>query len=160
VGFLLGGFGLAACGDVRSRPPDDGSSSADSGPGSADGGPGRDGGVDASIDAALLCVSPSSTPNPVYRINLFANADGHTGTYNTCPKVGTSLTTTNPQYISCRRWGGEVRDSAGNYNHYWLWTELDQPPGSHGWISAYYIQGEGNDRAYDINTKQEILDCP
>jgi hypothetical protein len=31
-------------------------------------------------------------------------------------------------------------DSDGTrYNHWWLWTDLDFPEGSRGWISAYYV---------------------
>ena len=160
VGLALGGLGVAACGSVVPPGPVDAASDGgktgviidsavvDSPPGDA---PPR-----------MLCVAPASTPNPVYRINLFTTADGHTGPDNTCPKVGSSLTTSNPQSISCRRWGGEVSDSAGNYNHWWLWTELDQPKDlhQHGWISAYYIKDEGNDKAYDINTGQDIAECP
>jgi hypothetical protein len=155
----LAGSGLAACGEVvdRSDPPDDAA---------------VDGGktgilldaavVDAPpVDAPpMLCVAPASTPPASFRINLFRTADGHSGPDSSCARVGSSVTSTNPQSISCRRWGGEVRDSAGNYNHWWLWTQLDQPAGQHGWISAYYIQNEGNDEAYDINTHQNIAACP
>jgi hypothetical protein len=142
VGLSLGGLGLAACGDVVHQDPGDARS-------------------DALVDAMPLCVAPSSTPSAQYKIDLFADAAGRTGPYTMCPTVGTSSTGTNPQYISCRRLGGEVRDSAGNYNHYWLWTALDSPSTHpYAWISAYYIQGEGNDEAYDFYTKQPIADCP
>jgi hypothetical protein len=155
----LAGSGLAACGEVvdRGDPPDDAA---------VDGGK-----TGILLDAAvvdgppmdappMLCVPPASTPPASFRINLFRTADGHSGPDSSCAKVGSSVTSTNPQSISCRRWGGEVRDSAGNYNHWWLWTQLDQPAGQHGWISAYYIQNEGNDEAYDINTHQNIAACP
>jgi hypothetical protein len=59
--------------------------------------------------------------------------------------------------VWCRRWGGEVSDSQGNFNHWWLWTDLDV--GSRGWISAYYIQGQGNDQANDMYTGKPIPNC-
>jgi hypothetical protein len=155
----LFGVGTAACGSVVGG----------SGPGDA----AVDGGktgilLDAAVvdgpppDAPppMLCVAPASTPPASFRINLFTTADGRSGPDSSCAKVGSSFTTTNPQSISCRRYGGEVRDSAGNYNHWWLWTQLDQPAGQHAWISAYYIKNEGNDEAYDINTHQNIAACP
>jgi hypothetical protein len=154
----LAGFGFAACGSVGSHGPDDAVvDSVKTGVlidgGVADGPP---------SDAAppMLCVAPATTPPASFRIYLFATAEGRTGPDSSCPKVGSSFTTSNPQSISCRRYGGEVRDSAGNYNHWWLWTALDQPAGQHAWISAYYIKDEGNDKAYDINTHQDIAECP
>lgn len=56
--------------------------------------------------------------------------------------------------VWCRTWGGLVSDDRGNYNHWWLWTEFDEPVGVTGWISAYYIDGQGNDQA------DGIPDCP
>jgi len=100
-----------------------------------------------------------SHASAVFHINLFANADGHSGTDSSCLTVGTSFTSTNPQSVWCRRLGGVVSGSQG-FNHWWLWTELDQPPGQLGWISAYYIQGQGNDEANDKDTGQPIDACP
>jgi len=99
------------------------------------------------------CVPPPSHPSTTSSISLFADADGHTGTDNSCPKVGVRYAITNPLRAWCRRLGGLVSGSQG-YNHWWLWTELDQPVGALGWISAYYIQGQGNDQA------NGIPDCP
>lgn len=90
-------------------------------------------------------------------INLFQNADGHSGPDNSCPNVGNSGTSSNPQTVSCRRQGGEVSDAAGHVNHWWLWTELDT--GGDGWISAYYIKDQGNEQANDSQTGQQIPDC-
>jgi hypothetical protein len=153
-------IGAAACGNVvHGGMPDD--AAADSGKtgilldAAITDGPPRD-----AAPPPALCVAPASTPPASFRIDLFTTAAGHAGPDGSCAKVGSSLTTTNPQTISCRRWGGEVRDSAGNYNHWWLWTELDQPAGAHGWISAYYIKDEGNDEAYDITTRHDIAACP
>jgi hypothetical protein len=153
------GIGLAACGSVvRSGPSDADVDSSKTGvliDGMVADGPPSD-----AMMPPMPCAPPASTPSPRFKINLFANADGRTGPELSCAKVGSSFTSTNPQTISCRRWGGEVRDSAGNYNHWWLWTELDQPTGAHAWISAYYIKNEGNDEAYDITTRQDIAACP
>jgi hypothetical protein len=115
--------------------------------------------IDSAVDTPL-CVAPSNPPPPTPRVVLFTDADGRTGPDTSCARVGTSLASTNPQYVSCRRWGAEVRDSMGNYNHWWLWTELDQPLKAPAWISAYYIQGQGNDVANDSYNGNPIPDCP
>lgn len=132
----LGSLGLAACGTVK--------------------GEFEDGGTDT-----IECAAPPSWPSAKSYINLFATADGHSGPTDDCPKVGASLTTTNPQYVWCRRFGGLISGSKG-FNHYWLWTDLDQggDANGRGWISAYYIEGQGDDQANDINTGKPIPDCP
>lgn len=103
------------------------------------------------------CSPPSSWPSTKSYVNIWTTAMGKSGIYNGCPQVGQSYTYSNPQYVWCRKWGDEVRDSNGNYNHWWLWTDLDS--GGRGWISAYYIKGQGNDQADDINTGQPIPSC-
>ena len=103
------------------------------------------------------CSAPSGWPGPLSHIALWKNAPGRSGTSNACPQVGSSKTATNPQYIYCRRWGGNVSDSDGNFNHWWLWTDLDT--GGKGWISAYYIAGQGNDQANDMNSGKPIPSC-
>ncbi len=103
------------------------------------------------------CTGPNGWPGPLSHIALWQNAPGRSGSSTSCPQVGSSKTATNPQYIYCRRWGGEVRDGNGNFNHWWLWTDLDT--GGRGWISAYYISGQGNDQANDMNTGHPIPDC-
>lgn len=140
--IALAGFMLAACGAVEPRP-----------------GGGMDGGTQGTIDGAvdtppaMLCVAPVGAPTAKVFINLFADAEGHSGPDNTCAKVGMSYQSSNPQYVFCRRRGGLVSGSQG-FNHYWLWTELDSPLGAPAWISAYYLQGQGNDQA------DGIPDCP
>lgn len=74
--------------------------------------------------------------------------------------MGVSYSSSNPQSVFCRTWGSEVKDSSGNYNHWWLWTELDSPLHAPAWISAYYIKDQGNDQANDIKTGKPIPDCP
>jgi uncharacterized membrane protein len=54
----------------------------------------------------------------------------------------------NKNYLFCKAWGGMVTDSSGNYNHWWLWTDLDNH-GGQGWVSAYYLKNWGNDEAKD-----------
>jgi len=101
LGAALLGGGLAACGEVvdRGHPPDDAA---------VDGGK-----TGILLDAAvvdgppldappMLCVAPASTPPASFRINLFRTADGHSGPDSSCAKVGSSVTSTNPQSISCR----------------------------------------------------------
>jgi hypothetical protein len=99
----------------------------------------------------------STWPSTKSWINIWTTAIGRAGTDNTCSQIGQSNTNTNPQYVWCRRWGGEVNDGRGNFNHWWLWTDLDT--GGRGWISAYYIQGQGNDQANDMYTGKPIPNC-
>jgi murein DD-endopeptidase MepM/ murein hydrolase activator NlpD len=109
------------------------------------------------ISQPPLCSSPSSWPSTKSYVNIWTTAIGRLGISNDCPQVGKSYTSSNPQYVWCRKWGDEVRDGNGNYNHWWLWTDLDT--GGRGWISAYYIKGQGNDQADDINTGRPIPSC-
>jgi len=153
--MLAVGLGLLGCGEVTRAggdPPADAPQHGDA----LDGSQPADSHTPA--DATPLCVAPNNPPSTTWRIVLFHDADGHSGPDNSCPNVGKSMTSTNPQDVWCRRWGGEVRDAAGNFNHWWLWTELDT--GGDGWIAAYYIQGEGNDQANDSQSGQAIADCP
>lgn len=127
---------------------------------------GEDAGVDARmIDAQVIpptCVAPVSWPSTRSWVNLRAVAQAHAGTDSACAILGSSSPTTNPQYIWCRRLGGEVRDGSGRFNHWWLWTDLDVggDAGGRGWISAYFILDQGNDQADDIDTGLPIPTCP
>jgi hypothetical protein len=107
------------------------------------------------------CSPPSHPPSSKSWIQIFANAPGRSGPSNSCRQVGEVIVGSNganPQYVFCRRWGDVVGTNQG-YNHYWLWTDLDSPAHTHGWISAYYIKGEGNDQANDIYSGRPIPDC-
>ncbi|MEO7020751.1 MAG: M23 family peptidase, partial [Ktedonobacteraceae bacterium] len=70
-------------------------------------------------------------------------------------QVGTLNAGTN--YVYCKEWGANTSDNNGNFNHYWLWTDLDT--GGKGWVSAYYLSRWGNDQAMD-NSGNVIPDCP
>ena len=111
----------------------------------------------------ISCSPPSSPPSSRSHFHIFATASGHSGPYNSCPQVGWLYVGSNgvdaPQWAYCRRWGGEVANGRGSWNHWWLWTVLDRPAGNRGWVSAYYIEGEGNDRADDIKTEKPIPNC-
>jgi hypothetical protein len=109
------------------------------------------------ITQPSACQPPSSWPSAKSHVNFFADAPARSGPYNGCDQVGSSYSRTNPQYVYCRSLGDDVSDSDGNHNHWWLWTDLDT--GGRGWISAYYIQGQGNDEANDMNTGQPIPNC-
>jgi hypothetical protein len=96
----------------------------------------------------------ASTSNsaPTYRASgsytkwwatTFGSAPGYIGSQ----RVGTLYAATN--YMFCKAWAGVVTDSSGNYNHWWLWTDLDT--GGQGWVSAYYLSKWGNDEAKDNN---------
>ena len=96
----------------------------------------------------------SGTPSGSYSkywVNTFAAAPGYNGSWN---HVGTLYAGTN--YVFCKIWGALVSDSAGNYNHFWLWTDLDT--GGQGWVSAYYLSLWGNDVAKD-NSGNVIPNC-
>jgi hypothetical protein len=122
--------------------------------------------VDAGMpDAPIgppVCDAPASWPTTKSFVELREVASGHAGTDPRCATLGSSSPATNPQYVWCRRLGGEVRDSDGRFNHWWLWTDLDVggDAGGRGWISAYFLLGQGNDQADDINTRQPIPSCP
>jgi serine/threonine protein kinase len=77
----------------------------------------------------------------------FGNAPGYYGAGANWHQVGTLYAGNN--YFFCKAWGSIVSDSSGNYNHWWLWTDLDT--GGQGWVSAYYLQNWGNDVAKDNN---------
>ncbi|MFI5987360.1 hypothetical protein ACIBEA_41635 [Streptomyces sp. NPDC051555] len=63
-------------------------------------------------------------------------------------------------YVLCKKWGDEVSDSSGNYNHWWLKTDLDTNLWGSGpaYISAYYLSNWGNDEAKD-NSGHVIPNC-
>lgn len=105
------------------------------------------------------CTTPSNWPSTKSWINLWTTAPAYCGTDTTSTAIGSNSAATNPQYIWCRKWGAPVSDSTGRYfNHWWLWTDLDT--GGRGWLSAYYIAGQGNDQADDMNTHTPIPNCP
>jgi hypothetical protein len=94
---------------------------------------------------------PPGGSNPSTQITLptrkwwattFGSAPGYLGGW---ARVGTLYAQTN--YLFCKEWGAQITDSSGNYNHWWLWTDLDT--GGKGWVSAYYLKNWGNDVAKD-----------
>ena len=94
----------------------------------------------------------TSVPSTLWWVDTFANAPGYRGGWT---QVGTLYAGTN--YVYCKEWGAEISDSSGNYNHWWLWTDLDT--GGSGWVSAYYLSLWGNDQAKD-NNGNVIPSCP
>ncbi len=103
-----------------------------------------------------LCSAPNNPPATKHYINIFATAPAYNGPSTRCVRVGENYTHTNPQYVFCRRRGDEVRQGS-DYNRWWLWADLDT--GGQGWIPAFYIQGQGNDQADDMNTGAPIPEC-
>ncbi|WP_225803270.1 M23 family metallopeptidase [Streptomyces sp. NK15101] len=87
-----------------------------------------------------------------YWVDTFANATGYAQA-NTNDPQGVLNAGTN--YVYCKVWGAEVRDGSGNYNHWWLRTDLDTVyAGKNGYgayVSAYYLSRWGNDEARDNN---------
>ncbi|WP_155368075.1 hypothetical protein [Catellatospora vulcania] len=80
--------------------------------------------------------APTWIPNTAgmgyYYATTFANTDGLLGSdYRGTLWAGTS-------YFRCSAPAGYVEGEYG-FNHYWMWTDLDTPWGSTGWVSAYYL---------------------
>jgi hypothetical protein len=91
-----------------------------------------------------------------YLVDTFANAPGYSSPGGT--QTGTLYAGTN--YVYCRTWGPIVADSYGNYNHWWLQTDLDTGnPWQNQYVSAYYLSRWGNDVAKD-NSGNDIPNCP
>ncbi|MFC4587538.1 hypothetical protein [Sphaerisporangium corydalis] len=93
-----------------------------------------------------------------YLVDTFTNATGYRE-----PNPGDPQGTLNKgtNYVYCRAWGAEVRQG-GEFNHWWLRTDLDRTnPGKNGrgaYVSAYYLAKWGNDEAKD-NTGRDIPNC-
>jgi hypothetical protein len=110
------------------------------------------------------CQAPPSWPPTKSWVSIWGTATGHSGPDDGCPKAGSLFASTRPQYVWCRRWGGQVADSRGNSNQWWLWTDLDT--GGRGWVSAYYVGGQGNDQADDLGNppgsspRRAVPTCP
>ncbi|MEV7673647.1 M23 family metallopeptidase [Streptomyces sp. NPDC088752] len=87
-----------------------------------------------------------------YWVDTFANATGYAQA-NTNDAQGVLNAGTN--YVYCKVWGQEVRDASGNYNHWWLRTDLDTvyagKNGRNAHVSAYYLSRWGDDEARDNN---------
>ncbi|MFF2653705.1 M23 family metallopeptidase [Streptomyces sp. NPDC058045] len=89
-----------------------------------------------------------------YWVDTFSNAPGYASPSSTA-QTGTLYKGTN--YVFCKVWGREIRDGSGNFNHWWLRTDLDVGPGNQ-YVSAYYLARWGNDQARD-NNGTVIPDC-
>ncbi|GAA0939365.1 S8 family peptidase [Nonomuraea longicatena] len=120
---------------------------------------------------AALGPTPTPTPTPTPKptpppdgkhwVDTFGTANGYPWTQcvGKCPVQGKLYAATN--YVFCKIWGDEVRDGSGNYNRWWLLTDLDRTnPGASGrsYVSAYYLSRWGNDEARD-NSGAVIPDC-
>ncbi|WP_306326036.1 M23 family metallopeptidase [Streptomyces venezuelae] len=87
-----------------------------------------------------------------YWVDTFANATGYAQANTTDPQ---GVLNKGTNYVYCKVWGQEIRDASGNFNHWWLRTDLDTVnPGKNGYgayVSAYYLSRWGNDEARDNN---------
>jgi hypothetical protein len=82
-------------------------------------------------------------------INTFADAPGWRCANNACKSVG--ILKSGRNYIFCKKRNSQL--SVGkDHNHWWMWADLDT--GGQGWVSAYYLKGQGNDQAKDIYGRQ------
>ncbi|WP_133899323.1 hypothetical protein [Streptomyces sp. KS 21] len=103
------------------------------------------------LAADLSLAAPQAHAYNKYWITTFTLASGYPnpvcGTSNGHPCGPNGYLYAGSNYVFCRAWGAEVNDGQGNFNRWWLWTDLDTPAGSQGWVSAYYLSGQGNDQA-------------
>jgi hypothetical protein len=90
-------------------------------------------------------VQAAAFPTKKLWVDTFADAPGMFP-----EKVGVLKAGRN--YVFCRSWGEEVRQG-NQYNHWWMWTTLDQPKGKQAWVSAFYLSRWGNDEAKDNDGK-------
>ncbi|MGH9111022.1 MAG: M23 family metallopeptidase [Acidimicrobiales bacterium] len=97
---------------------------------------------------------PPPPPATKYFVDTFANASVFASPTSTTA-TGTLYAGTN--YVYCKAWGREIRDSSGNYNHWWLKTDPDVGPANQ-YVSAYYLSRWGNDEAKD-NSGTVIPNC-
>jgi Peptidase family M23 len=93
------------------------------------------------------CAGSTPPPATKYWVDTFANASVFASPTSTTA-TGTLYAGTN--YVYCKAWGREIRDSSGNYNHWWLKTDPDVGPANQ-YVSAYYLSRWGNDEAKDNN---------
>lgn len=100
---------------------------------------------------SMSITAPRAHAYSKYWITTFREAAGYPnavcGTSNGHPCGANGYLYAGSNYVYCRVWGAELNDGQGNYNRWWLWTDLDTPAGSQGWVSAYYLSGQGNDQA-------------
>lgn len=80
-----------------------------------------------------------------YYVNTFAAAPG----LRTPGGVRTGTLNKGTNYVYCKVSGPGVR-VGGDFNHWWLKTDLDVGPANQ-WVFAYYLAGQGNDEAKDRN---------
>ena len=116
---------------------------------------GNDQALDTSGNDIPVCAGTNGTGagTDKYYVNTFANATAYT-----TPGGGTTAGTLNAgsNYVYCKALGSQVGTSSA-YNRWWLWTDLDT--GGQGYVSAYYLKGEGNDQATDTSGNV-IPTCP
>jgi cell wall-associated NlpC family hydrolase/uncharacterized protein (DUF3820 family) len=117
---------------------------------------GNDVAKDNSGTDITTCTSDPPPPTSVTKfwVDTSANAAGF-GSATSTTQTGTLYKGTN--YVFCKVWGRQISDSSGNYNHWWLKTDLDVGPAGQ-YVSAYYLSRWGNDVAKD-NSGTDIPTC-
>ncbi len=97
--------------------------------------------------------APPPAATPTYWVDTWAAAPGFPSPTSTA-QSGTLHQGTH--YVYCKSAGREIR-SGGDYNHWWLKTDLDVGPANQ-WVSAYYLSRWGNNEARD-NDGYDIPRC-
>jgi hypothetical protein len=92
---------------------------------------------------------PVNPPGTKRWVNTFAEAPGWRCASNVCKSVG--LLKAGRNYIFCIKRNSQL-NVGKDHNHWWMWTDLDT--GGQGWVSAYFLKGQGNDQAKDIYGRQ------
>jgi len=104
------------------------------------------------LTSALLPEQPTAHANPTsfypkMWVTTFAAAHG---------KHQNGILNAGRNYVYCKSLGTRTSDNAGNYNDYWLLTDMDT--GGTDFVSAYYLKKWGNNIAKD-DAGREIPDC-
>jgi len=107
----------------------------------------RWGNDEAKDNSGVVIPDCAGGTRPKYWVDTFAGAPVFASATSTT-QTGTLNQGTN--YVFCKVWGREIRDSGGSFNHWWLRTDLDVGPANQ-YVSAYYLSRWGNDQAKDNN---------
>ena len=97
--------------------------------------------------------APPPAATPTYTVDTWAAAPGFPSPTSTA-RSGTLNQGTH--YVYCKTWGREIR-SGGDFNRWWLKTDLDVGPANQ-YVSAYYLSRWGNDEARD-NAGYDLPRC-
>ncbi|WP_433338631.1 hypothetical protein [Spirillospora sp. CA-294931] len=112
--------------------------------------------ADASSGSSPPVGDPTPDPGRRFWVDTYDDAAGYASP-GASERSGTLREGTN--FVFCKRWGARRdRDGGAVFNHWWLFTVLDEPRGGRGWVSALFLTRGGNDEAAD-NSGRDIPVC-